>query len=47
MTTDIYAERRHAMVETQLLARGIHDTAVLQAMGTVPREAFVLPADRE
>ena len=47
MTTDIYAERRHAMVETQLLARGIDDPAVLQAMGTVPREAFVLPADRE
>ncbi len=35
------AERRHRMVETQLRARGIRDPAVLVAMRTVPREAFV------
>ena len=31
------------MVETQLRARGICDPAVLAAMRTVPREAFVPP----
>ncbi|KQV50398.1 hypothetical protein ASC95_13550 [Pelomonas sp. Root1217] len=36
-----YAERREHMVATQLAARGIHAEAVLQAMRTVPREAFV------
>lgn len=41
MGCDVYSERRHAMVETQLMARGIRDEAVLQAMRTVPREAFV------
>jgi protein-L-isoaspartate(D-aspartate) O-methyltransferase len=35
------------MVETQLVTRGIRDPAVLEAMATVPREAFVLPEDRE
>jgi protein-L-isoaspartate(D-aspartate) O-methyltransferase len=35
------------MVETQLMARGISDHAVLQAMHSVPREAFVLPKDAE
>ena len=32
---------RAAMVERQLRARGIADERVLEAMGTVPREAFV------
>jgi protein-L-isoaspartate(D-aspartate) O-methyltransferase len=32
---------RHAMVDAQLAARGIHDPAVLEAMRAVPREAFV------
>jgi len=45
MSCDAYKERRHAMVETQLMARGIADHAVLQAMRSVPREAFVLPKD--
>jgi protein-L-isoaspartate(D-aspartate) O-methyltransferase len=31
------------MVETQIVARGIQDPAVLAAMRTVPREAFVPP----
>jgi protein-L-isoaspartate(D-aspartate) O-methyltransferase len=34
------------MVEKQLARRGIDDPAVLQAMGTVPREEFVPPASR-
>ncbi len=38
------AERRQRMVETQLIGRGIRDQAVLTAMRTVPREAFV-PAE--
>ena len=29
------------MVEVQIAARGVRDTRVLQAMRTVPREAFV------
>jgi protein-L-isoaspartate(D-aspartate) O-methyltransferase len=33
------------MVETQLVARGIHHPAVLRAMGSVPREAFVPDAE--
>jgi protein-L-isoaspartate(D-aspartate) O-methyltransferase len=32
---------RQRMVERQLAARGVHDRAVLRAMGEVPREAFV------
>jgi protein-L-isoaspartate(D-aspartate) O-methyltransferase len=32
---------RHRMVESQLAARGIRDSRVLEAMRTVPREAFV------
>jgi protein-L-isoaspartate(D-aspartate) O-methyltransferase len=39
-----YAARRQRMVETQLLGRGMRDQAVLTAMRTVPREAFV-PAE--
>jgi protein-L-isoaspartate(D-aspartate) O-methyltransferase len=34
---------RHAMVDVQLAARDIRDPAVLAAMRTVPREAFVPP----
>ena len=41
VSADVFAEQRHQMVETQLLARGIRDQAVLTAMRTVPREAFV------
>ncbi len=36
-------ERRRRMVEQQLIARGIRNSAVLAAMGQVPREAFVPP----
>jgi protein-L-isoaspartate(D-aspartate) O-methyltransferase len=38
------AAARYRMVDKQLARRGIRDVAVLQAMRTVPREAFV-PAD--
>ena len=37
--------RRAAMVEEQIAARGVHDERVLEAMRTVPREAF-LPAEQ-
>ena len=41
MSQDYYAECRAAMVATQIAARGVTDPAVLTAMQTVPREAFV------
>jgi protein-L-isoaspartate(D-aspartate) O-methyltransferase len=40
------AERRADMVRRHLEARGVRDHAVLRAMGRVPRERFVSPADR-
>lgn len=36
-----FAEQRERMVERQLRRRGISDEAVLDAMGSVPRELFV------
>ena len=38
---------RNAMVQSQLAARGIADTAVLRAMRSVPRHLFVPPGERE
>lgn len=38
---DRFAAARRRMVEQDLAARGVHDPAVLAAMGTVPREVFV------
>ena len=43
MSGDVYAVRRAGMVATQIAARGVTDPAVLAAMRTVPREAFVRP----
>ena len=43
MSHDLYAERRATMVAIQIAARGVTDPAVLAAMRTVPREAFVRP----
>jgi protein-L-isoaspartate(D-aspartate) O-methyltransferase len=40
------AHERAAMVESQLRRRGIRDERVLAAMGAVPRELFIPPADR-
>ncbi|TWI66063.1 protein-L-isoaspartate(D-aspartate) O-methyltransferase [Desulfobotulus alkaliphilus] len=39
-----FRRRREAMVAEQLQARGIHDAAVLAAMGRVPRHFFVSEA---
>ncbi|MCA9932974.1 MAG: protein-L-isoaspartate(D-aspartate) O-methyltransferase [Anaerolineales bacterium] len=36
-----FPQQRQQMVEQQLRARGVRDTAVLQAFNTVPRELFV------
>lgn len=36
-----FAALRRAMVEDQLVARGVKDAGVLRAMGAVPREMFV------
>ena len=41
------AEMRRFMVETQLVARGIANARVLEAMRTVPRHAFVRPYDAD
>ena len=43
--TDAIAAARRAMVETQLVRRGIQHPEVLRAMGTVPRERFVPPGE--
>jgi protein-L-isoaspartate(D-aspartate) O-methyltransferase len=39
-------QRRHAMVESQIRARGISDAGVLAAMSAVPRHEFVPPQVR-
>lgn len=39
--TERYRERRHKMVETQIVARGVTDELVLKAMRDVPRHLFV------
>ncbi|MBI5971478.1 MAG: protein-L-isoaspartate(D-aspartate) O-methyltransferase [Deltaproteobacteria bacterium] len=41
LSKDVYARSRKKMVEEHLLARGIKDPAVLDAMGRVPRHLFV------
>ena len=38
-------KKRHDMVETQIVARGIRDPRVLEAMRTVPRHLFVPAAE--
>ena len=40
------ADQRSRMIAEQLVPRGIRDPRVLDAMGRVPREAFVPPAER-
>ncbi len=42
-----YHERRHAMVEHAVAARGVRSELVLEAMRTVPREAFLPPSMAE
>jgi protein-L-isoaspartate(D-aspartate) O-methyltransferase len=43
----LHEAARRAMIETQLRRRGIHETCVLAAMGTVPRHEFVPPDFRK
>lgn len=45
--TSVAETQRGAMVENQIVARGISDAGVLAAMREVPREAFVPEALRE
>lgn len=42
-----FARQRRLMVERQIAARGVRDPLVLDAMGRIPREEFVLSALRE
>ncbi len=42
-----FARERQAMVERQIVARGVTDPLVLGAMKTVPRHEFVKPVDRQ
>jgi protein-L-isoaspartate(D-aspartate) O-methyltransferase len=42
-----WESRRNAMVEEQIVARGVTDERVLEAMRTVPRHEFVPEAHRE
>ncbi len=46
LTAEKIMELREQMVERQIIARGVRDSAVIRAMRTVPREAFVPQADR-
>lgn len=41
-----FAAARQAMIESQLRPQGVTDPAVLDAMGSVPREAFLPPHTR-
>jgi protein-L-isoaspartate(D-aspartate) O-methyltransferase len=43
---DAEAERRNRMVETQIVARGVRNPRVLEAMRMVPRHLFVEPAQQ-
>lgn len=43
---NLYTEARERMVQEQLAARDIRDSAVLAAFRETPRELFVLPQDR-
>lgn len=42
-----FEQQRQQMVHEQIEGRGIRDTAVLQAMATIPREQFVLSDFKE
>jgi protein-L-isoaspartate(D-aspartate) O-methyltransferase len=46
LLSDRFAAERHAMVETQLRARGIRDQQLLNAMASVPRHEFLDPRYR-
>ncbi len=42
---EYYQKLRHAMVEQQIIARGVKDPKVIRAMETVPRHKFVPPEE--
>jgi len=42
-----WVEARRRMVDDQLVARGVTDSAVLAAMRSIPRHEFVLPGDQD
>ena len=42
-SSEIYADRRKRMIESQLRPSGVNDLAILAAFAEVPREAFVEP----
>ncbi len=41
-----WAEQRNHMIESQIIARGIKDPAVIDALRNVPRERFIPETDR-
>jgi protein-L-isoaspartate(D-aspartate) O-methyltransferase len=41
MNLNDYGSKRQQMVDTQILARGVHDAKVIQAMRKVPRHLFL------
>jgi len=47
VSDDDLSARRDAMVDAQIAGRGVRDRAVLEAMRSVPREAFVAAGLRE
>ena len=47
MTDPTRQAERHAMVEGQIMARGVRDPAVIQAMRQVPRHQFVTESEQE
>ena len=47
MTDPTRQSERHAMVEGQIMARGVKDPSVIQAMRQVPRHQFVTESEQE
>ena len=46
ISEEIYRHRREKMVESQILARGINNPAILAALAKVPRHLFVPESER-
>lgn len=44
--SEVFSEQRGKMIEEQLVSRGITDKRVLEVMGKVPREEFVIRSER-
>src|ERR1700758_298135 len=43
-SSEVYADRRRRMIDSQLRPCGVNDLALLAAFAEVPREAFVEPS---